>query len=101
MELREFLDTVWGLITTAPKDTTPERIGANRRLFKPLFAQRQELKKQAQVLGILPEAKVLADLLEEWMRYFDTSYRAQHSIDELPQLIEDAILDIYSKLNIY
>jgi len=98
MELREFLDSVYSMISTAPKDTTPERIAENRKLFKPIFAQRQGLKNQAQAMGVLQEGKVLVKLLEEWFRYFDKGYRAEHSIDDLPGLIEDALLDIYGKI---
>jgi len=98
---KKFARDLYDILISLPKDTTPERIKANRDRLRLFMGEGTNLKD----LGCKHEA---LDLLYEWFHYFDGAtykdgvrikdgYKSKYNIDDLPQLLEEKLIDMAVK----
>ena len=116
--MKELLEEIINGLDNNPTDTTPERIKANRGVGESgmgggrtptggLVEHRVVhgfggafLKRRKQM--VLPQHKdafnEIVSLFEEYFNYFNTGYKAPHSIDELPSLLREKASALLEKL---
>lgn len=107
MEIKEYIELIIDRLEKNPRDTTPERIRANRSMGDGFIGGGRDLKGKV----VIPEpvrgiGKVYVErkkvkekvgkndsyeewelLVGHWYKYFDTGYMSPINIDELPRLI--------------
>jgi len=99
-KIKAWLEECISLLETNPPDTIPERIKENRRRWGAPFRKRDEIKAwvQANKPAALPYLAELGTWMVDYYKYFDTGYKSQWSIDELPALILERLEYLREKI---
>ncbi len=100
-EIREWLVCLLTELNNLPEDTIPERIKSNRDRMTCLIAKSDRVKRLVSTypIGVKTYIENFLQLLYEWQHYFDTGYKAPHTIDELPDLIRTYITNTIKKID--